>query len=471
MAASCLSCCANCWPRESGRVRSAASAEPCPAQSRRAICCGGFGLLCVSTTTTVLGPPRLLVAGAGIGGLALALAAARAGWQVQVCERAEQLGEVGAGVQLGPNATRVLQALGVWKALQPFTTVPQRVRVRHGGGGHSLAVLPLAEAATARWGSPYVSVHRADLHRVLLQTAQSHPMVQIETDAAVLDWMGGETGVVQKAGVAVRTTAGTLTGDALVLADGVASSLRLRALPAEPAPVATGHVAFRAVLPMAALPDGLERDGVTAWLAPRMHVVHYPIRGGDFLNIAAFVEVPVTDRERWPLHASSWDDAPTEALALREAVAPLCQPLQALVAAVPRWAQWPLRARPPVSSALQLAPEGIGPVALLGDAAHPMLPYLAQGAAMALEDAAELGRQLGQVTQHSRAVARERWQAVPLALQAYAQARAARVGRVQAASWRNGRIFHAAGLVAWGRDTALRWAGPRLMANDWLYGA
>jgi salicylate hydroxylase len=220
------------------------------------------------------------------------------------------------------------------------------------------------------------------------------------------------------------------------------------------------------------VPAGLDRDGVTAWLASGMHVVHYPLRGGSLMNIAAFVEVPLTDRQRWPAQPLDWaDDAAADPVALREAGKRVCAPLQALLTAVPRWAQWPLRIRLPLRSAEELAPPDLGPVALLGDAAHPMLPYLAQGAGMALEDAAELGHQLGDVVLRSRAVAQERSQAVPSALRAYAQARFARVARVQATAWRNGRIFHARAPLAWGRDLALRWAGPKLMAQDWLYQA
>jgi salicylate hydroxylase len=216
-------------------------------------------------------------------------------------------------------------------------------------------------------------------------------------------------------------------------------------------PLPTGHLAFRGLVPTTGLPAWLREPEVTAWLGPKLHVVAYPVRRGELLNVVAFVEGQAQG------DAADWDQAATAAQ-LSAATGATCAPLQELLQCVGTWRLWMLHTRPVVAGAHQMA---AGRVALLGDAAHPMKPYLAQGAAMAIEDAQELSRML--------AMADEARIEVPLALSRYALNRWQRCARVQARSERNGRVFHATGFVRAARDASLRLLGPALMDQPWLY--
>ncbi len=386
----------------------------------------------------------LLIAGGGIGGLAAALAAARTGWQAQVLEQTAAFSEVGAGVQLGPNATRVLQSLGVLDALREAACMPQRLLARDAGEGRVLGSLALGPDAEARYGAPYLTVHRADLHAVLHQAA-TQGGVSLQTGHRLASVHA------QADGVQVRSADGaTWGGDALVGADGLWSAVR-PSLVADGPPRVSGHVAYRALVPVDRVaPHWRERE-VTAWLGPRLHAVTYPVRGGALLNLVVVVEQGVEGS------AGGWD-LPGTGERLREAMGSVCGPLQALVEAAPSWGLWALHDRAPVAGAGEIAR---GRIALLGDAAHPMRPYLAQGAAMALEDAQALGRCLGAVS--------DRTLDVETALQRYALARWQRVARVQRRARRNGEIFHATGPVRLARDWVMRAAGARVMDLPWLY--
>ncbi len=400
---------------------------------------------------------RLLIAGGGIGGLAAGYAAAQAGWDVQLLERAPAFTEVGAGVQLGPNVTRILKAWGLSEALQDVAAFPQALHARSVTSGAVLSTLPLGAAMQARYGAPYVSVHRADLHALLLQAAQNQGVV-LQTDTTVLK---AEQAVE---GVTVHALRGALqqrdTGQALVVADGVWSPLRQQLLQ-DGSPTYSGHLAYRALVPQAQLPLHLRTQNVTVWMGALAHVVVYPLRGGDFLNVVCLVEAPADGVDAEAIKSWTAQKSPAQTQQdLHTALRDACTPLRALIDAchglVP-WHLWPLCARPPMQGAFQHAQ---GRVAFVGDAAHPMLPYLAQGAGMAIEDAAELGAQLthcnsAQVTQR---------------LATYAQARWQRNARVQARAMRNGRIFHTTGPLRWARDLGLRLTGARLMDTPWLYG-
>ncbi len=394
---------------------------------------------------------QVLVAGGGIGGLAAAFSAARAGWHARVFEQASVFSEVGAGLQLGPNATRVLRDWGLLEAALARGCRPLRLVARDAFTGRALSSLPL-EDFPSRYGAPYLTIHRADLHAVLLQAAQAQgPEVSLHTGARLEDLM--EVGD----GVRVRLADGTRPeADAVVGADGLWSVVRQALLadgPAQP----SDHVAYRGLAPLAGLAGWLPAHEVTAWLGPRLHAVTYPVRdpatGEGMLNVVCVVQQRVEGaRFGW--------DLPGTAQRLREAMGPAGPLLQEALQAVPAWGLWVLHDRPPVAGAAQMAR---GRVALLGDAAHPMRPYLAQGAAMAIEDAAELGRAL-------RAV-RDRVIDMPTALQRYALGRWQRVAQVQRRALRNGAIFHATGPVRLARDLALRGMGGRLMDQPWLYGA
>ncbi|MGC3987741.1 MAG: FAD-dependent monooxygenase [Pseudorhodoferax sp.] len=397
-------------------------------------------------------PKQLLVAGGGIGGLAAALACARQGWQVRVFERAAAFSEVGAGVQLGPNVVRLLQAWGLGPALQAVAAFPPRLRVRDAASGRELATLDLA-AMPARYGAAYATIHRADLLALLHRAVAPRAEVALMLDRRVLRFEDDGRRVLLRAG------GKTIEGDALLGADGLWSGVRAQLL-ADGPPRLTGHLAYRALLPQAALPAALRSAEVTAWLGPRLHLVSYPVRAGEALNVVAFVHglPPGGERGATPDALADWDHA-TNAADLQAAMAGCAAPLQALVRAVPAWRLWVLADRPPLRAATEQAR---GRVALLGDAAHPMRPYLAQGAGMAIEDAEALGRALHQAD----AAGTE----VPALLARYAQERWQRNARVQARALRNGRIFHATGPLRWGRNLSLRLLGERLLDMPWLYG-
>ncbi|QBK05759.1 FAD-dependent oxidoreductase [Hylemonella gracilis] len=394
--------------------------------------------------------PEVLIAGGGIGGLATALACRRAGCRVRLYERAPEFTEIGAGIQLGPNVVRVLRDWGLEATLAEVVARPDRVQARRATDGVMLANLPLADFPQ-RYGAPYFSIHRADLHTLLLDA--------LRREQADSLWLyRGRTLEAYEASeeaVRVRLDDGLeVEGDLLIGADGLWSRVRAQLLGDGP-PSATGHLAYRALVRQAALPATLRSHCVTVWLGPGLHVVVYPVRGGDWLNVVALVEGPA------PADPAQWDNA-ANAADLKACLAGTCAPLRELVAAVPAWRLWALNDRPPVQDAAQMAQ---GRVALLGDAAHPMRPYLAQGAGMAIEDADELGRLLGQARELGALID------TPLLLQRYALNRWQRNASVQARAARNGRLYHLRGPAAWARDTGLRLLGARLMDQPWLYGA
>ena len=389
---------------------------------------------------------QILIAGGGIGGLAAALAALRAGTEVRLFERAAQFSEVGAGVQLGPNVVRRLQAWGLQKPLQAVAAFPQALVSRNAISGQELARLDLGAHAVARYGAAYATIHRADLHQLLLDAVRPSADLHLNLDNAV-DYHEDNGRVVT-----LTTKQGKqIEGDALVGADGIWSRTRLRLLHDAP-PRVTGHLAYRALVRQSDLPAALRTDVVSAWMGPRFHAVQYPVRGGDMQNLVIIVEGAAPD------DLEHWDHAGNGADLLR-CLAGAHRQLLGLVEAVSAtgaaWRLWPLADRAPMAGPQEMAQ---GLVALLGDAGHPMRPYLAQGAGMAIEDAAELQRAL---TMHDLEM--------PLRLRRYALNRWQRNARVQARAIRNGEIFHARGLVALGRDMALRALGAKLMDVPWLY--
>jgi salicylate hydroxylase len=389
---------------------------------------------------------QALIAGGGIGAMAAALAAARAGWEVRLYEQAGAFSEVGAGIQLGPNATRLLQDWGLGRALSQVAAFPEQLCVRSASKGHELGRLSLGSRCSERYGAPYATLHRGDLHALLLASVAGRGEVHLNLNAPV----AGFTDTPE--GVQVAWADGhRVEGDVLIGADGLWSAVRKQVL-ADGAPQPTGHLAYRALVRQTDLPLSLRSQQVTVWLGPRLHVVSYPVRAGELLNVVVILHgEPPVDMEDWD-HAGLAAD-------VQAGLGGQCPALLALVEAMPSWRLWALCERQPLHSADQMAN---GRVALLGDAAHPMRPYLAQGAGMAIEDAAELGRCLSGVV---RPLAD-----VPLALRRYALQRWQRNARVQARALRNGKIFHATGPLRLGRDLSLRLLGQRLLDVPWLYG-
>ena len=390
---------------------------------------------------------QALIAGGGIGGLAAALAASRAGWDVRLFERASAFSEVGAGIQLGPNVVKVLHGWGLAEALQAVAASPERLQVRSALSGQLLGELPLGTAMAQRYGAPYLSIHRADLHGVLLQAVQQHADVKLHLSRPLQSFSQTAQAVTVQA-----DDGPGIEGDALIGADGIWSTVRQELL-GDGLPRRTGHLAYRALVRQSDLPELLRSRQVTVWLGPRMHVVQYPVRGGEFLNVVAIVHGEVA------AEADLWDHS-ANAADLAAVTAGCCAALREVMDAIEGWRLWVLHDRAPMQGAHQHA---VGRVALLGDAAHPMRPYLAQGAGMAIEDAAELGHALAQALDPALDV--------PTMLQRYALNRWQRNARVQARALRNGQLFHAHGLLRWGRDASMKLLGEKLLDMPWLYGA
>ena len=390
---------------------------------------------------TNMAPQQMLIAGGGIGGLAAAVACTQRGVPVQLIERAAQLSEVGAGIQMGPNVTRILQAWGLGDALAQVAAFPPRLQARDAQTGQVLGTLTLGERAQSLYGAPYATIHRADLQGLLHSAAQSAG-VDIRLGQTVQGWQDTADGL----GVTTAEGASVQAG-ALIGADGVWSAVRQQLLGDAPARF-TGHLAYRALVAQADLPAHLRSEQVTVWMGPRLHVVHYPVRSGQWLNLVAIVHGAK------PEPSQDWDQV-GQTHALMQAMGAVGHDLHERLASVPAWRQWALHDREPLNGAKQMAQ---GRVALLGDAAHPMRPYLAQGAGMAIEDA----QVLAQCFCIDNAT-------VPEQLQAYAEQRWVRNARVQARAIRNGRIFHAQGAVALGRNLTMRFMGERVMDVPWLY--
>ena len=417
---------------------------------------------------------RILIAGGGIGGLAAALSASRAGWEVGLYEQALSFSEVGAGVQLGPNVVRLLHDWGLQQALDRVAAFPERLQVRDAVSGRELGMLPLGRQALHKYGAPYITIHRADLHALLLEAVQSKGNASLALGTSVCGYTDNAHGIALRiqaspvpldaqpvAGSPAAPPAGQtqVSGDALVGADGLWSQVRGLMLGNTP-PRTTGHLAYRAMLPQSSLPARLRSQQVTVWLGSRLHVVHYPVRGGEWLNLVVIVQGRVAgDLQSWDHGANGAD--------LQDVTRMTSAMLRDLIQAVtdggsksgPTWRLWALCDRPPIRGAFQQAK---GRVALLGDAAHPMRPFLAQGAGMAIEDAAELGAALARAGEPGCDAA--------TALKRYAQARWQRNARVQARSERNGQIFHAQGPVRWARDASMKLLGEKLLDLPWLYG-
>ena len=385
---------------------------------------------------------KIAIAGGGIGGLAAALAMPRDSSEVTLFERAPAFTEIGAGIQLGPNVTRILKSWGLLDAVSQVAATPESLQVRSATTAGVLGELRLGQAIAARYGAPYLTLHRADLQGVLLEAAKQ-TATTVHSSRAVQRFQQTSDFV------SVQTNATTHDFAVLIGADGLWSNTRQQLLNDGP-PRPTGHLAYRALIKQTDLPMQMRCQNITAWLGSNMHAVQYPVRGGEWLNIVVFIHGDAPD------DFQNWDNKAIAA-DLSQHLAGCCTVLRDMLQAVTDWRLWALFDRPPIQSANQLAQ---GRVALLGDAAHPMRPYLAQGAGMAIEDAAGLGLVLNRATP----------QIAPTALQHYAANRWQRNARVQARALRNGEIFHVTGPVRWSRDVAMKLMGEKLLDIPWLYG-
>ncbi len=386
----------------------------------------------------------VVIAGAGIGGLTAALALAQRGFEVSILEQAAQLEAIGAGIQLSPNASRVLIGLGLADRLAPHLVVPSALNVMSARSGRVLAHALLGEAATRRYGAPYWAIHRGDLHTELHAAIDAMPQVSLRLGARIDDFTVGDNGVMVRGTANAQAIAAR--GDTFVAADGLWSAMRER-LGHRAAPRFARHSAWRALVPTDALPPALRALSVNLWLGPDAHLIHYPVRGGDLINIVAIV------RDQW--RETGWNAIGERAeIVDRFAAGRWHASARELIGAASAWQKWALYDCHPLDR------WGAGPVTLLGDAAHPTLPYLAQGAAMAIEDAAVLAASLAKSPED-----------VSAALRRYESLRQNRTARTQNAARRNGAIYHMGSATALLRTLALAvmGGGGLLRHYDWLY--
>lgn len=389
----------------------------------------------------------MIIVGGGIGGLAAALACGQAGARPQVLERAATFSEVGAGIQMGPNVTRTLHAWGLAQDLKEIGFVPRKLDAKDTQTGQIIGTLRLGQRSLDTYGAPYFTVHRADLHRVLLKKIMSSGQAELHLDSEVQGLQQNADGI-QISGSNLPASLTELSQSAaMVGADGLWSKTRQFVVPPT-APRVTGLLAYRALVPMRSIPEKLRLQDVNVWVGPRVHAVLYPVKCGEYLNLVVVVQGPP------PASLDDWDHAGNKQ-DLEAAMGPIHADLRNMLAAVPAWRLWPICDRPPIKGPHEMAK---GRIALLGDAAHPMRPFLAQGAGMAIEDAAELARSWARADLQ-----------VEDRLQMYAQARWARNAQVQQRSIRNGQIFHLQGPLRWGRNVAMKLMGEPLMDVPWLY--
>ncbi|MEM6534514.1 MAG: FAD-dependent monooxygenase [Pseudomonadota bacterium] len=387
---------------------------------------------------------KILISGAGIGGLTTALCALHFGHSPIVLERASALEKIGAGIQISPNAFRVLEAIGLGDQILAAGFVPEAVEFRMGQTGRRMFRFPLGPKATKRWGAPYVHIHRGDLIDVLVAALNARAGDVLRLGSTV-------TGYVQHSDRAGLEIGGDepVFGDVVIAADGIHSALRAQMLGKEDARF-TGYLAWRATVPVRRLGDLAPGPVAGGWLGPSRHAVTYLLKGGELANFVGVVE-----RSDW--RGEAWSETGSKHEALRD-FAGWHPTITSLIEEADTLYRWALFDREP------LARWHDGRTALLGDACHPMLPFMAQGAAMAIEDAWTVCRALG----GSSTVADD--------LSAYFEARQARTARVQRVSRRNGEVFHRKSLAAQAATYGPMWlaghTAPQLMmgAFDWLYG-
>ncbi|MFD6887265.1 3-hydroxybenzoate 6-monooxygenase [Streptomyces sp. NPDC059957] len=387
----------------------------------------------------------VLVAGGGIGGLATALSLAARGHRVTVLERRPGFAELGAGIQLGPNAFHALDRLGVGQAVRDRAVFIDELRFMDATSGESVARMPLTGAYRERFGNPYAVVHRGDLYQPLLDACRAadgvtllagHPVIRYEQTADEV--------------TAITDTGQRFTGDVLIGADGIRSAIR-RQLIGDGDPRVSGHTIYRSVIPMEKVPEELRWNSVTLWAGPKWHFVHYAIGGGEFLNLAAtrdngareaLVGLPV-DRDHVLGEFPELGDAARRLLELGE-----------------EWKTWVLCDRDPVEGWTDRR------VALMGDAAHPMLQYAAQGACMALEDAVVLGEVLDQGSRDGGDAARR--------LERYNEQRRERTAKTQLVAREMGtQLYHPAGEEATARNRMLAGYSAEDLYDTvaWLHGS
>ncbi len=381
----------------------------------------------------------ILISGGGIGGLTTALALARQGISSQVLEQASEFQEVGAGLQVGPNAFRVFDKLGVTEAIHALATLPESFTLMDALTSEQIVQLPLGEGFRERFGYPYGLMHRADLHQVLLDACRASDLVQLHTSSKCVSYTDTRHGVD-----ATLSDGRIVSGSALVGADGLWSVVR-QSIIGDGAPRLAGHICYRAVVPIEQLPEDMRTHAMNLWVGPKMHMVLWPMRQGAFSNVTVVFH---SDRfeEGWDTYGD-----PEE---LSERMASVHPKVRDFVMSIQDWRMYVLRDREPAKNWSQ------GRVTLLGDAAHPMLQYLAQGACMAMEDAMCLA---DEVVRHGGDHA--------AAFLAYQAQRYLRTARIQLTARLYGHVYHASGASADLRNDFLRTKTPAQIFESmaWIY--
>ena len=387
-----------------------------------------------------IGKAPVLIVGGGIGGFAAALALAQKGVRSQVLEQAPEFTEVGAGIQLGPNVFRMFDVLGLTEVISRLAVFPENLIMLDAISGEEVTRIPLDERFRAKFTHPYALIYRPDLLSVLLDACRKSNLIELVTSQKVV--------AVSEAGerVTARTQAGrSYSGTALIGADGLWSTIR-QLVVGDGKPQVAGHITYRAVLPTVEVPEHLRRWSMTFWAGEKVHLVIYPLRGGDLYNLVA-----VFHSNRYE---EGWDSFGDTA-ELHERFAKTCEPMRMLLGKIESWRMWVLCDRPPVANWSK------GRLTLIGDAAHPMLQYLAQGACMAIEDAVCLADRV-ELAQGDFAAAFQEYQA----------ARYLRTGRVQIMARVYGEFYHASGVARELRNMMLSARTPEQSyeAMEWLYG-
>ena len=381
----------------------------------------------------------VLVAGGGIGGLAAALALAQQGFEVKVLEQASQIGEIGAGMQLGPNAFHAFDALGVGEQARSRAVYTDYMVMHDALDEYQVGHIPTGDAFRKRFGNPYAVIHRVDAHTALLEGVKAQGQVALHTNTAVqtMEQDDSSVSVIDQHGQRHQ-------GQALVAADGVKSVVRAQ-LVGDPHRV-TGHVVYRAVVDKADFPTELQWNAASIWVGPNCHLVHYPLRGGEQYNVV--VTFHSREVEEWGVTEGSAEE-------VQSYFQEVCPKARQLIDLPKHWKRWATADRDPISQWTY------GRTTLLGDAAHPTTQYMAQGACMAIEDAVTLREAL-------KAHDNDVYQGFDL----YQRSRIARTARIVLASREMGRIYHANGVERLVRNDLWRGRTPERFydAMEWLYG-
>jgi salicylate hydroxylase len=383
----------------------------------------------------------VLVAGGGIGGLAAALALVRQGFKVQVFEQAPEIGEIGAGIQLGPNAFHAFDALGVGDKARGRAVYTDYMVMHDAIDEAQVGKIETGEAFRARFGNPYAVIHRVDVHKSLLEGAVETGQVEFFTNTHIHKIEQDEA---NQTVTAVDQNGKRWLGQALIGADGGKSVVRAQYV--NDAPRVTGHVVYRAVVEKADFPEDLRWNAASLWAGPKCHLVHYPLRGGEQYNVV--VTFHSRQQETWGVT----DGSKEEVESYFQGIAPKARQLIELPKT---WKRWATADREPIDTWV------FGRATILGDAAHPTTQYMAQGACMAMEDAVTLGEALR--------VHDNDWEkALPL----YQKSRVTRTARIVLSGREMGRLYHAAGVERLVRNSLWKGRSQERFydAIEWLYG-